>query len=183
MHRGLKRWQSARNWHAQKKIHKCCCTIRIICLIYKTFLPSTITVPNFQRWHAKMLKAKLDQVEELSQSCWELIGKLQKVPPKKLLWPNMFLFAKIFFFFLDIYIHCLWMMHFNMTMSHWQKHINMGLKWTLTACNIFNFLLVLYYSLRWCRIWEWHTCLFSCHLTQPPSLESYVCSTTYSMQL
>lgn len=101
-------------------IHKCCCTIRIIiCLIYKFFLPLTITVPNFQRWHAKMLKAKLDQVEELSQSCWELIGKLTLSRPPPRFARRRSCLPRFYFF---IYIHWLWKMHFNMTMSHWQKH-------------------------------------------------------------
>lgn len=162
-------------------------------LLYnKNYLFDIQNIFAIDNYCAKFSEVACQNVESKAWSSWRIKSvllrvnwKIAKSPPKKTALAEYVLVCQdfFFFFFLDIYIHCLWMMHFNMTMSHWQKHINMGLKWTLTACNIFNFLLFLYYSLRWCRIWEWHTCLFSCHLTQPPSLESYVCSTTYSMQL
>lgn len=49
------------------------------------------------------------------------------------------------------------------------KTMNMGLKniYELWLPVIFYFLPFYTILLRWCRTWEWRTCLFSWHLSQP----------------
>lgn len=128
---------------------------------------------------AKISEVACQNVESKAWSSWRIKSVLLKVnwkiaksPPHPALAEYVLVCQDCFYFFLSIaYEWCILTWPWVIDKK---KSIIMGLKWTLTAWNIFNFLPFLYYSLRWCRFWEWHTCLFSCHLTQPPSLVPHI---------